>query len=1127
MAANTKIFIPRYISSVTYTPARVIPHIYFYNGQRQCEPWYIEGYSGSATTSSATIVTQSVDTFPQLDYYSKQVVDSSSLSLLFNNEFTPYGTIPSQSLYSEYWQNYISLLYNPHTRLIACSAIIPLADYFTLNLNDVIDWRGNYYYLRAINDYNVANGECNLQLLGPIINDTLTINYIPPVDCNFSFTAVTAGQTTTTSTTSTTTSTTSTSTSTSTTTEAPTISKNGLTIWNRCSSISGSVWKDVSGNNNNALISGSLPLTLSGSLGVEFVSSSSNPTYLTYPASLVASPSSSFTLQFFGSPKYGVGDMTLFGKSSPSASVNSDGWFTAMNGNTDTLARIYYYDKFTEEVVTPPATPQATRSLYTFIFNEGDGNNATMYLNNNLSASFTPGPFTGFNTASTTPFTFGYDANSGTPNFGSYVGTINDLIVYNRALSQSEINQNYLYLTSQSCVLPTPTSTSTTSTSTSTSTTSTSTSTSTTSTSTSTSTTSTSTSTTSTSTSTSTTTAGPTSTSTTTIYVGPSTTTSTTTAAPVSPILWYDANYTASYTSSAPSIWKNIGTLGSGSSNQYELALQTATLITNYGAACGNALSIDGGYAGFNNKVFTSSVDFTWIYCLQTKQYGITNLVDGTSSVEIANNAQYEIQNIGFTDTSPANNFSTTLSGSYNTFVVQRKSPNTIEIRSSIDNFTQAYVPTDNLGAIYNGFNYINYAVYNQLNVRSVKVFDSYLSQAQLLNNVSCPNCTTTTSTSTTSTSTTTISPCDTYKLVGGGCNGYYSYVDCDGVTQSLMTRYRFINYVCAKSTPILGAGCPATITNMGACNITSTTTSTSTTTAAPITPTSTTTTSTTTAGPPTPTSTSTTSTSTSTTTQYVGQSTTTSTSTTSTSTSTSTSTTSTSTSTSTSTTSTSTTSTTTLACQTLTYPTDFSISGPTQNISTGQSAVYTFNLNSTNPLDYPFTMSMQFAGAYITSVEPYPSTLIFWESPGVLRTGFHNTRTLQWVDPYNVDSKYGYIRIGVKNACTDTLSNPDYLYVTGSVNTTSTSTSTTTSGPTTTTSTTTIYVPPTCTQYRNDNTFDVTLVNYTTCAGIVLTNQTLYGTITGGGTGQSICAQDGTLSGDGAAYLTNVGTCT
>jgi hypothetical protein len=452
MAANTKIFIPKYISSVTSAPARVLPHIYFYNGQRECEPWYIEGYSGSATTSSATIVTQSVDTFPQLDYYTQQIVDSSSLSLLFNNEFTPYGTFPSQSLYSEYWETYVSLLYDPHTRLVTCSGIIPLADYFKMNLNDVVEWRGNYYYLRAINDYNTTNGECNLQLLGPILDDTLTVEFIPIPTTTTTSTSTTSTSTTSTSTTSTST------TSTSTTTEAPTISKDGLVIWNNCGSISGSIWKDISGNNNNAIISGSLPLQLSGSLGVEFVSSSSNPTYLTYPASLVATPSSSFTLQFFGSPKYNVGDMTLFGKSSPSASVYSDGWFTAMNANTVGLARMYYYNKFTEEVVIPPITPEATRSLYTFVFNEGV-TSPTLYINNNISTSFSNGPIVGFNTASTAPFTFGYDANGGSPNFGSYVGTINDIVVYNRALSQSEINQNYFYMTSQSCVLPTTTTT--------------------------------------------------------------------------------------------------------------------------------------------------------------------------------------------------------------------------------------------------------------------------------------------------------------------------------------------------------------------------------------------------------------------------------------------------------------------------------------------------------------------------------------------------------------------------------------------------------------------------------------------------------------------------------------------
>ena len=351
------------------------------------------------------------------------------------------------------------------------------------NINKTItlsSWGGgsgplyNAYYSTDNITFTIAISGSNLYL--PSIGSSATIivpdttNYIKLINdnelCGEASASIYAGPTTTststtstsTTTTSTSTSTTSTSTSTtstSTTTAAPLpIVTNGLVIWNRCSSLSGSVWKDVSGNNNDALISGSLPLVLSGSLGVNFVSSSSNPTYLTYASSLVASPSSSYTLQFYGSPKADVGDMTLFGKSSPSASVYSDGWFSAWNGKHTSAARFYYYDKFTEEVAIPDNVALATRSLYTFVFNEGNGTNGMLYVNNDISYSFTPGPFVGFNTASTAPFTFGYDANGGSPNYGSYVGTVNDIIVYNKALSQSEINQNYFYITSQSCVIP-------------------------------------------------------------------------------------------------------------------------------------------------------------------------------------------------------------------------------------------------------------------------------------------------------------------------------------------------------------------------------------------------------------------------------------------------------------------------------------------------------------------------------------------------------------------------------------------------------------------------------------------------------------------------------------------------
>ena len=167
MAQIIPIYIPTYISDAAYKPNRVLPRLFFYNGQVEAEEWYV---------ADGNNVAQKQTKFPYFDNYS--VITGSfptvdSKSLLFNNEAPVYGDLPSASLFTEYWDTYVSLLYNPTTRLINCAAIIPLADYFKMELNDIVEWRGNYYQLRAINDYNLSNGECKLQLLGPILPDIL------------------------------------------------------------------------------------------------------------------------------------------------------------------------------------------------------------------------------------------------------------------------------------------------------------------------------------------------------------------------------------------------------------------------------------------------------------------------------------------------------------------------------------------------------------------------------------------------------------------------------------------------------------------------------------------------------------------------------------------------------------------------------------------------------------------------------------------------------------------------------------------------------------------------------------------------------------------------------------------
>jgi hypothetical protein len=183
--AKNRIYIPTFISSINYNPVRVLPHIYFYNGLKSCEPYYIQGYANGNTGS---VVSNEQEFFPYFDNYEGNNPQSGSRSLLFFNEPSFYGTTPTGSLYTEYWSKYIDLLYNPRTRLFECSAIIPLADYFKMELNDIVEWRGNYYHLRAINNYNLKNGECDLQLLGPILGDILP-DILPAIACGFDFSA--------------------------------------------------------------------------------------------------------------------------------------------------------------------------------------------------------------------------------------------------------------------------------------------------------------------------------------------------------------------------------------------------------------------------------------------------------------------------------------------------------------------------------------------------------------------------------------------------------------------------------------------------------------------------------------------------------------------------------------------------------------------------------------------------------------------------------------------------------------------------------------------------------------------------------------------------------------------------
>ena len=171
--ANNKVYIPTFIANEDFEPARVQPRLFFYNGTISVPDYEVQGW---ITGSGESILFSTLTQMPYVDHYnvvSGSTPTSGSDSLLFRNETAAYGTPPTKTLFSEYWDEYIELLYSPTTRLIKASATIPIAQYFKLELNNVIEFRGNYYFLRAINDYSLTTGECEVELLGPILQGTL------------------------------------------------------------------------------------------------------------------------------------------------------------------------------------------------------------------------------------------------------------------------------------------------------------------------------------------------------------------------------------------------------------------------------------------------------------------------------------------------------------------------------------------------------------------------------------------------------------------------------------------------------------------------------------------------------------------------------------------------------------------------------------------------------------------------------------------------------------------------------------------------------------------------------------------------------------------------------------------
>ena len=93
---------------------------------------------------------------------------AASDSICFGADIDPYHLQSvSNSLYADYWQDYITDLYNIKRRIVQIDAILPLGKILTLNLKNAVIWNNNKYIVNNVK-VNMTTGKATFELLNVV-----------------------------------------------------------------------------------------------------------------------------------------------------------------------------------------------------------------------------------------------------------------------------------------------------------------------------------------------------------------------------------------------------------------------------------------------------------------------------------------------------------------------------------------------------------------------------------------------------------------------------------------------------------------------------------------------------------------------------------------------------------------------------------------------------------------------------------------------------------------------------------------------------------------------------------------------------------------------------------------------
>ena len=122
-------------------------------------------YVGQTNTSYTYDINQTTQyAYPLISSYSEFPTTETSFSLAFGLETTIQGDMAAATMFTQYWQTYLSRLFSSRSRVVYFSAILPVGEWLNLQMNDTIAVSGNYYKIQQI-EYDMLNERASLQLI--------------------------------------------------------------------------------------------------------------------------------------------------------------------------------------------------------------------------------------------------------------------------------------------------------------------------------------------------------------------------------------------------------------------------------------------------------------------------------------------------------------------------------------------------------------------------------------------------------------------------------------------------------------------------------------------------------------------------------------------------------------------------------------------------------------------------------------------------------------------------------------------------------------------------------------------------------------------------------------------------